>query len=128
MFEKYTASFVYWIFIETAINKFECRQIHSSRSAVHTAETGKRSENVLTAIHHLKNIIKFICMYTNGSSRGNWVLKKEKLTNVCSFRKSSYICFLNQLILRPDYSHKLFSDERCQYIFLLMALATNASH
>ncbi len=28
--------------------------------------------------------------------------------------------------MRPDYSHKVFSDERVHYIFLVMMLATDS--
>jgi hypothetical protein len=29
--------------------------------------------------------------------------------------------------MRPDYSHKCFSDERTSYIFLVIALATDST-
>ena len=32
-----------------------------------------------------------------------------------------------QRVVRPDYSHKLFADSRCQYIFLVMTLAVDAA-
>jgi hypothetical protein len=28
--------------------------------------------------------------------------------------------------MQPDYPHKIFSDSRCQYFFLLQALAQDA--
>lgn len=30
------------------------------------------------------------------------------------------------MLLRPDYSHKLFTDERTSYIFLVIALAVDS--
>lgn len=53
-------------------------------------------------------------------------MARKKMGKLNFIRDYLYL-LVQSVYLRPDYSHKLFSDTRGRYIFLMVALAADAT-